>query len=540
MRRRMPAGAGLLLAIAVTVLLALASVFTSAFAIAGSALIMGGSSHPLSVPEDSPKFINKYVSGADTDYIAPSGLCGPTCSLIAVYTPEQFKFVTGLFDMTFDESVAVGQANLNDCLRGNACTVTLAPYTETGSATVADNSYVVYAYSESSAVATQQKLALIAHPVPSTVDFLMLANPNRPNGGILQRFVGLYIPILGVTFNGATPTFSPQPAPLTTVDIARQYDGWTDFPTNPLNLLSDSNALIGTILVHGNYFGVGTPQLQGQYQDTTYYLIPTPVVPLLMPLTWVPLVGKPLAIALDPAMRVLIEMGYDRTINPGQPTAARYFYVPNLFRAAVDFAVAIPTGWDDAISYLTGDPDCRPFHTKVPTSPYGVGGPPVYAGAVDPYGEPTPALAQPNTGNSATAGSNTVSPDTVSGSVVIPDMESRDLESLLPTTELTMPVNTASTETGSDGPGRDVVDAPAVDPNAPPNLVTQGSPPIDETTQAELADPTSANSAGDEKDSKEGTAEVSVRRAEAKPATESAPTSVDAIATDATAADAAA
>ena len=36
-----------------------------------------------------------------------------------------------------------------------------------------------------------------------------MSNPNRPNGGILERFVGAYIPILGVTFSGAMTTNSP-------------------------------------------------------------------------------------------------------------------------------------------------------------------------------------------------------------------------------------------------------------------------------------------------------------------------------------------
>ena len=49
-------------------------------------------------------------------------------------------------------------------------------------------------------------------------------------------------------------------------------------------------------------------------------------------------------------------------------------------------AAAIPTGWYDAISYITNDPLNRPFRT-LPQPVYGVGGPPVYAGAIDPYVE---------------------------------------------------------------------------------------------------------------------------------------------------------
>ena len=390
MRRSTRSVVATLTAVVAVIGLWMGAVVNSAFTRAATAFIMGGNSHPLSIPQDTTEFITGYVHSADTYFISPSGLCDSPCALVAVYTPEQFRFVTGIFDMTFDQSVEVGQANLDECIQGDPCTVTTAPYVQTEVRTVPDSSYVIYGYSESATIASNQKLDLIAHPVSTPVSFLLLANPNRPNGGILERFVGTYIPIVGVTFNGATPTFSPEPAPLTTVDIARQYDGWADFPTNPLNLLADINALMGTVLVHGNYFGTATPQLQGQYRDTTYYLIPTQIVPLLVPLTWIPLVGRPLAAGLDPALRVLIELGYDRTVNPGEPTPAKYFYVPDLVKAALDLIVAIPTGVDNAFSVFTGNPDCRPLHTEVPSSPFGVGGPPVYTGAIDPYGEPVP------------------------------------------------------------------------------------------------------------------------------------------------------
>ena len=53
-------------------LLALSTTMTSAV-LAATALIMGGTGHPLSVPPDTPTFINDYVNGADSGYIAPSG-----------------------------------------------------------------------------------------------------------------------------------------------------------------------------------------------------------------------------------------------------------------------------------------------------------------------------------------------------------------------------------------------------------------------------------------------------------------------------------
>ena len=140
----------------------------------------------------------------------------------------------------------------------------------------------------------------------------------------------------------------------------------------------------------------GEPQLQGQYQDSTYYLIPTMTLPLLLPLTVAPWIGSLVASVLDPPLRVLVESGYDRTVNPGLPTSAKFLYSPNPVEVATNFIKAIPTGWDNGIAYITKDPGNRPFHTT-PQGPYGVGGPPVNTGAIDAYGPPTPAVTAAET-----------------------------------------------------------------------------------------------------------------------------------------------
>ena len=387
------------LSAAVALAVAVPSTVQHAVKLAATALYMGGTDHPLSVPEDTAAYISDYIDWAYTDMVGPSGLCtggDPGCAQVAVRTPAEFWPVTGLTAMQFDHSVQLGLANLDACLRGIACTVTDPPFTSTGSRVLTDTAYTVFGYSQSGAVASIQKSNMIAHPPAGTVSFVFVSNPNRPNGGVLERFVGVYIPILGVSFNGATVTNSPQPTPLTTVDFVHQYDPVADFPTNPLNLLAVANSLLGFAYEHpeGQH---GAPQLQGQYQDSTYYLFPSETLPLLRPLTIVPFLGPLLATVLDPPLRVLVETGYDRTINPGAPTPAKYLYFPNPIATAVNVLKAIPTGWDNGIAYLTGDPANRPFHTT-PPGPYGVGGPPVNAGAVDPYGPPTPAdvLAPPS------------------------------------------------------------------------------------------------------------------------------------------------
>jgi PE-PPE domain len=173
---------------------------------------------------------------------------------------------------------------------------------------------------------------------------VLVENPDRPNGGILERFVGLHIPILNVTFNGPTPNTGAK-----TVDISRQYDGWSDFPTYPLNLLADANAIAGILYLHGNTQNLTDPAVLEAlkaggnpmyYQEdpatnTTYYVIPTPELPLLMPFTGI--VPKPVLDALDPPLRALIEMGYDRS-NYGTPAPAKLF--PTSHPAAASTSVA--------------------------------------------------------------------------------------------------------------------------------------------------------------------------------------------------------
>jgi len=377
----------LLPAVAAALFAVIPSSVTAGVSLTGTALYLGGTDHPLTIPGDTTEYIEGYVNWANYNFVTPSQLC-TGCAPVAVYGPEQFWPITGLHDMSYDASVAIGLANLNDCLRGAICTVTDPPYTSSGPRVLTDSSYTVFAYSQSGAIASMQKSDLIAHSPSGTVNFVFVSNPNRPNGGILERFVGLHIPILDVTFNGATATNSPRPTPLPTVDDVHQYDPVADFPTNPLNLLADVNALFGFAYEHPEGHS-GTEVLQGQYQDSTYYLIPTPTLPMLLPLTIVPYLGPLLATTMDPPLRVLVETGYDRTINPGAPTPAKYLYIPNPITTACNFLDAVPNGWDNGIAYVTGDPANRPFHTT-PAGPYGVGGPPVNAGAIDPYGPPTP------------------------------------------------------------------------------------------------------------------------------------------------------
>ncbi len=229
---------------------------TALVALTATALIMGGTGHPLSTPQDSPEFINSYTTDANNDYIVLTGFCGAgSCTPTAVSTPEQFMPVSGA--MPFDQSVGQGVTNLDQAINAQP----------------AGESMVVFGYSQSARIASIQKGNLAAAGSTLPVSFVLIGNPNRPNGGILERFEGLNIPILGVTFDGATPTNTD----FKTVDITRQYDGWSDFPNNPLNPFATANAIAGIHYLHGDYqsVGLGDALYQGSYGDTDYYMIPS-------------------------------------------------------------------------------------------------------------------------------------------------------------------------------------------------------------------------------------------------------------------------
>src|SRR6476660_8125126 len=104
------------LSLASIVVLASMQTMTALVALTATALIMGGTGHPLSTPQDSPEFIDGYTTDANNDYIVLTGFCGEgsSCTPTAVSTPEQFMPVAGV--MPFDQSVGQGVTNLDQAM----------------------------------------------------------------------------------------------------------------------------------------------------------------------------------------------------------------------------------------------------------------------------------------------------------------------------------------------------------------------------------------------------------------------------------------
>ena len=183
--------------------------------------------------------------------LGPPSVFGPGGS---GWPDEPLWKLSGLFDLTFDQSVQAGVADL-----------------ETAMAEHGNDDLVIYGYSQGAIVAIREKRKLAEQYPAGTnapdIDFVLSGDPNLPNGGFLARFPGLYLPILNFSFNGPEPTDTQ----FDTVVITRQYDCLADFPLYPLNPIADLNAVLGFIYVHLYPFDVSlapdpstSPPIQSQ------------------------------------------------------------------------------------------------------------------------------------------------------------------------------------------------------------------------------------------------------------------------------------
>lgn len=295
-----------------------------------TALIMG--------PTGNPRPSGHYLRQVYNLYVRPFF---PGAAPFGLTTPEQFQPFSGIPSLTFDESVARGASILHGAI--------MAEY-------AAGRDAVVLGFSQSASVATMEMRHLASLPAdmrpgPDQLSFVLLGNPNNPNGGILARFPDVYLQPLGLTFSGATPdTIYP-----TTV-YTRQYDGWADFPQYPLNVVSSANAILGIFYSHGTYqeltaaqiaAGIVSPVSPGA-TDITYVLIPTEDLPLLQPLRGV--VPEPVLDLVQPNLRVIVEMGYDRTGYADVHTPAGLFPTHlDPFAVTADFARGTEQGVNAAL-----------------------------------------------------------------------------------------------------------------------------------------------------------------------------------------------
>jgi PE-PPE domain len=146
---------------------------------------------------------------------------------------------------------------------------------------------------------------------------VLIGDPNAPNGGLAERFDGLNLPSLGISYDGATPSDS-FPTDIYTIE----YDGYADFPQYPINFLADLNADLGLVDIHSLYLNGGVDgsgptaeqianavllpgsALDGTADSLTNYYMIDETAPL------VSLLPTQLQELLGPDLTYLINLGY--------------------------------------------------------------------------------------------------------------------------------------------------------------------------------------------------------------------------------------
>ncbi|QEN14929.1 PE-PPE domain-containing protein [Mycolicibacterium sp. ELW1] len=364
------------LATLAAIVLAVTSTITSAVSLAAVALIVPGTGTP---DPSVPPLGTNYMQNAVNYYIQPlDPACATVCTpepvpYTAQFWPFPFAGWGGLNGAKWNVSVASGVQSLND---------------QIDAANTADpgGDVVIFGYSQGATVSNIVKRQLAdanGGVIPDRYSFVLIGDPQRPNGGLFERLAWLgTVPVLDATFGQPAPTDTTVLPAVNTTDIAFQYDGVADFPANPLNLLADLNALAGFWYIHGNYlsprgtqpstelpYGYTIPELEQAidcsqspkncqtYNDTLYITIPAKTLPIMQPLldigaaTGTTAIIKPFVDLISPVTRVLIETGYDRS-NYGQPTPFTIFTPINPVKLSVDLAKAAVQGIHDALGDL--------------------------------------------------------------------------------------------------------------------------------------------------------------------------------------------
>ncbi|MEB3021848.1 PE-PPE domain-containing protein [[Mycobacterium] crassicus] len=263
----------------------------------GTALIMGGSGIPLPT--------QGYVDAATMLYLQPHGFTGTPQAL---FTPAGFYPTTGIKSLPAFVSETQGAQMLSETVLRQIA----------GGQVDAANPVVVFGYSQSSALSSLAMAQLAEQGVPADdVHFVLVGDTAAPNGGLLERFdvpLGSHpeIPSMGITFGYPTPDLYP-------ADVyTLEYDGFADFPQYTLNPLAVLNAMAGMVLEHFTYLGLQPDQIANAIPLPTaaadslthYFVIPQDHLPLLDLVRFLPFIGNPLADLVEPAMKILVNLGY--------------------------------------------------------------------------------------------------------------------------------------------------------------------------------------------------------------------------------------
>lgn len=477
--RTIPAAVAVMLTVLSTVLLGVVSMVTAAFTLAATALIVPGTGTP------NANIVAGYKENADTYYIAPFNptyTLANSCNLQGINYPAQFWPIPlpgwgGLSGAKWNDSTGQGILALDTALQ-------LALPSATP-----QNPVIIFGYSQGGNIVSREKATLsgLTDAQKAALSFVMIGNTNRPNGGLFERlaFLGT-VPIWDVTFGLPAPTNTG----IKTTDIAFEYDGVSDFPLYPINLLADLNAIAGFWYTHGTYLApnqnsdpgeipdleytpaeldaaLKDPANQTVYGDTTYITIPTKTLPIVRPFlefggfTHTSFIIKPIVDLVSPVLRVLIDTGYDRSLSPGVPAPFRLIPLINPITLTVDLINAAGEGVKAAISDITGGKVQLPIAATTPAPA------PATVAALTGSTAPKAVSATP-TGDTklapVTAPKLSTTPDTKDTDIKDVDTKITDVKGTDTTTPDTKTPDTKVTEPKTDTTGPKQDPKPGTDP----------------------------------------------------------------------------
>nr|WP_286151042.1 MULTISPECIES: PE-PPE domain-containing protein [unclassified Mycobacterium] len=232
----------------------------------------------------------------------------------------------------------------------------------------------VVAYSLGAVAANKSYRQLAASNPHADIDFVFLGSANTPNGGIFARFPWLKVPFVDIESDGAL-----EPGPFTSTVINTEYDTYGDFPAyfNPLAL---ANSIAALQYAHPDkYYDEVDPAslddpdkvIKTQVGSTTYYLVRAEHLPLLQPLRDLtnPIGASFVLDAIEPTLRLFIDMAYDRETSPGTVKPFSFFTPPkNIIEAFKELPGAIEEGAENVQSGLPGATPKQPAPADKPAN----------------------------------------------------------------------------------------------------------------------------------------------------------------------------
>jgi pimeloyl-ACP methyl ester carboxylesterase len=186
-----------------------------------------------------------------------------------------------------------------------------------------DGKVVIIGESMGAMVASRLAVELANSPDARSTDDVRFVLIAPPEAGVAEFFKeGTFIPILNYRVSRVAES------PYDTTIVIGEYDGWSDPPDRPWNLVSSANALAGLVYVHGPPIFTADPDAVPDENTTrgtnskggevTTHLVPTENLPLTQPLRLLGIPDKVVDKA-DQILRPIVDAGYRRHDKPGDP-----------------------------------------------------------------------------------------------------------------------------------------------------------------------------------------------------------------------------